>query len=218
MASITQGETKSGQRYFEIRVSRGKGLSPYKCRWNWPDGWAKRTAEREAAKVAAQFELDCAAGRVQNRAQKKQAEADAKAEAAKLKTLGEYANGVYMPSKEASFSENARASYQMFLDKHILPVLGDMLLKEVTPAQLTKFFLDFQKAGYSHATTVKLYNITNGIFQMAFLDDSIPMNPMLKVPRPKQRKDEAVQDENDKAYTVQELRYILSCVQQEPLK
>jgi integrase len=218
MASITQKETKAGQRYFEIRVSRGKGQSAYKSRWYWPDGWSKRTAEREAAKVAAQFELDCAAGKVQNRAEKKQAEADARAEAAKLKTVAQYANGVFMPVKETTFSENARSSYRMFLDKHILPVLGDTLLVDVTPATIARLLVDFQKAGYSHATSVKLYNILNGLFQMAFLDDSIPMNPMLKVSRPKARKDEAVQEETDKAYTVQELRHILSCVQQEPLK
>ena len=41
---------------------------------------------------------------------------------------------VYMPTKETTFSENARASYQMFLDKYILPVIGDTLLTEVTPA------------------------------------------------------------------------------------
>ena len=89
-----------------------------------------------------------------------------------------------MPTKEATFSENARSSYRMFLDKHILPVLGDVLLVEVSPAMISKLLIDFQRAGYAHATTVKLYNILNGIFEMAFLDDSIPMNPMLKVKRP----------------------------------
>ena len=54
----------------------------------------------------------------------------AAAEAAKLKTVRQYADGVFMPTKEATFSENARSSYRMFLDKHILPVLGDVLLVE----------------------------------------------------------------------------------------
>ena len=123
-----------------------------------------------------------------------------------------------MPTKEATFSENARSSYRMFLDKHILPVLGDVLLVEVSPAMISKLLIDFQRAGYAHATTVKLYNILNGIFEMAFLDDSIPMNPMLKVKRPAPRKDEQPKEESDKAYTVQELSYILSCAAQEPLQ
>ena len=218
MASIKLNETKDGRRFFQISVSRGYGKAPYKRRWYWPDGWSKRTAEREAAKQAAAFELACKNGEVLNRAQEREKAAREAAEAAKLKTVRQYADGVFMPTKEATFSENARSSYRMFLDKHILPVLGDVLLVEVSPAMISKLLIDFQRAGYAHATTVKLYNILNGIFEMAFLDDSIPMNPMLKVKRPAPRKDEQPKEESDKAYTVQELSYILSCAAQEPLQ
>ena len=218
MASIKLNETKDGRRFFQISVSRGYGKAPYKTRWYWPDGWSKRTAEREAAKQAAAFELACKNGEVLNRAQEREKAAQEAAEAAKLKTVRQYADGVFMPTKEATFSENARSSYRMFLDKHILPMLGDVLLVEVSPAMISKLLIDFQRAGYAHATTVKLYNILNGIFEMAFLDDSIPMNPMLKVKRPAPRKDEQPKEESDKAYTVQELAYILSCAAQEPLQ
>ena len=218
MASIKQMETKDGRRFFQICVSRGYGKAPYKTRWYWPDGWSKRTAEREAAKQAAAFELACKNGEVLNRAKEREKAAREAAEAAKLKTVRQYADGVFMPTKEATFSENARSSYRMFLDKHILPVLGDVLLVEVSPAMISKLLIDFQRGGYAHATTVKLYNILNGIFEMAFLDDSIPMNPMLKVKRPAPRKDEQPKEESDKAYTVQELSYILSCAAQEPLQ
>ena len=218
MASVKLNETKDGRRFFQICVSRGYGKAPYKTRWYWPDGWSKRTAEREAAKQAAAFELACKNGEVLNRAQEREKAAQESAEAAKLKTVRQYADGVFMPTKEATFSENARSSYRMFLDKHILPILGDVLLVEVSPAMIQKLLIDFQRAGYAHATTVKLYNILNGLFEMAFLDDSIPMNPMLKVKRPAPRKDEQPQEESDKAYTVQELSYILSCAAQEPLQ
>lgn len=218
MASIKLSETKDGRRFFQICVSRGYGKSPYKTRWYWPDGWSKRTAEREAAKQAAAFELACKNGEVLNRAQEREKAAQEAAEAAKLKTVRQYADGVFMPTKEATFSENARSSYRMFLDKHIFPVLGDVLLTEVTPAMIQKLLVDFQRVGYAHASAVKLYNILNGVFEMAFLDDSIPMNPMLKVKRPAPRKGEQPKEEGDKAYTVQELSYILSCAAQEPLQ
>lgn len=218
MASIKLSETKDGRRFFQICVSRGYGKAPYKTRWYWPDKLSKRTAEREAAKQAAAFELACQNGEVLNRAQQREKAAQEAAEASKLKTLRQYADGVFMPTKEATFSENARSSYQMFLDKHIFPVLGDVLLTEVTPAMISKLLVDFQRAGYAHATAVKLYNILNGVFEMAFLDDSIPMNPMLKVKRPAPRKGEQPKEESDKAYTVQELGYILSCAAQEPIQ
>ena len=218
MASLKLMETKDGKRFFQICVSRGYGKAPYKKRWYWPDGWSKRTAEREAIKVAAEFERACAAGEVMNRAQEKERAAQEAAEAAKLKTVRQYVDGVYMPTKETIFSENARSSYRMFLEKHILPVLGDMLLVDVSPAVLTKLLVDYQRRGYAHASAVKLYNIMNGVFTMAFLDDSIKLNPMLKVKRPAPRKDEKKQEEGDKAFTVQELARVLSCVMQEPLK
>lgn len=218
MACTKLMETKDGKRFFLIRVSRGLGNSPYQKRWYWPDGWSKRTAERELAKVAAEFERACAAGEVQNRAEAKKTAADAAAEAAKLKTVRQYVDGVFMPTKEAAFSENSRANYQMMIDKHIIPVIGDMLLVDVTPAIIQKLLIDFQKAGYSHASSVKLYNILNGIFDMAFMDDSIPLSPMLKVKRPKPNKDDAPKEESEKALTVAELSTVLSCVVHEPLK
>lgn len=218
MASTKLMETKDGKRFFKISVSRGYGKSPYTMRWYWPDGWGKRTAERELAKQAAAFELKCNQGEILNREEERQKEAEERAEAAKLKTLRQYADGVFMPTKEATFSENARSNYRMFLDKRIYPVLGDTLLTEITPAMVTKLLVDFQRAGYAHATTVKLYNILNGVFEMAFLDDSVPINPMLKVKRPAPRKDEAPKDESEKALTVKELRYVLACVENEPLK
>ena len=222
MASIKLMETKDWRRFYQISVSRGYGKAPYKKRWYWPDGWSKRTAEREVAKEAAEFERACGAGEIENRKQRKEREAaEAAAEAAeraKLKTVRQYVDGVFMPTKEITFSENARSSYRMFLDKHILPVLGDTVLTDVSAAMVTKLLLDFRKAGYAHATAVKLYNILNGIFEMAFLDDSIPTNPMLKVKRPAPRKDEPMKAESDKALTAKELAQVLVCVAQEPLK
>lgn len=218
MASTKLMKTKDGKQFFQIAVSRGYGLTPYTTRWYVPEGWSSNTIQRELRKAAAEFERACAAGEVENRAQKKVREAAEAAEAAKLKTVQQYADQVFMPAKETSFSENARASYRMFLDKHILPVLGDHLLTDVSPAMITKLLTDFQQAGYSHATAIKLYNILNGLFEMAFLDDSILVNPLRKVKRPAPRKDEAPKDESSKAYTVEELARILECVKQEPLK
>ena len=218
MASMTELFTKDGARYYLIRVSRGRGQSKYSMRWYPQTTWSERTVQRELSKAAAEFERACNNGEIVTRAEKKQQEAEARAQAAKLRTVQQYADGVYMASKEASFSENARSSYRMFLDKYILPVVGDMLLKDVTPAMLTKLLLDFQKRGYAHASCVKLYNILNGIFQMAFMDDSIESNPMLKVRRPAPRKDEQAVDETEKAFTVAELNNVLACVEQEPVK
>lgn len=53
---------------------------------------------------------------------------------------------------------------------------------------------------------------------MAFMDYSIQINPMQRVQRPKQPKDEKQVAESDKALTIEQLRYCLDCVSKESLQ
>lgn len=135
-----------------------------------------------------------------------------------------------MPTKELSLAENTRDSYQRFIDRYIVPALGDNLIVDIKPAMLQSFLLAFQKKGYAHATCVKLYNILNGIFTMALRDETLETNPMTKVIRPRISKDQEYEqkndddeeeeedDDNNKAYTVEEVRYIIECIKKAPLK
>ena len=217
MASITKTVDSTGATVYKIQASNGRGRR-VKRSWRPQPGWSAKTIERELHKFASQLENELADGTVCTRQEDKEAARLAALEAAKLKTLRQYTEGVYMPAKAATFSENARSSYQRNLDVHILPALGDFLMADITPAMVTKLLLDFQKSGHAHASAVKLYNILNGIFKMAYKDDTVKVNPMLKVDRPAPRKDEKAQDESEKAYTVQQLRYILQCLENESLK
>lgn len=220
MASTKLMQTKDGKQFYQISVSRGYGKSPYKTRWYFPDSWCDKTVKRELSKAVAEFERACSAGEIQNRAEQKEKAAQEAAERAKLKTFRDYSLDVFMATKEQSFSENARSSYLMFFEKHLFPVFGDTLLVEISTAMINKFLLGFQKQGYKQATATKLYNIMNGVFTMAFMDDSIPTNPMLKAYKPKASKDETAHDksENEKALTVEQLKNVLSCVEHEDLK
>ena len=217
MASIKQQETKSGKRFFLISVSRGYGRTPYTKRWYWPDGWSKRSAEREAAKQAAEFERACAAGEVLNRAEAKEKAAQEAAERAKLKSFKAYALDVYMASKAQSFSENSKASYTMLLTKHIFPVFGDLLMVDISTAMINAFLLDMQQKGYKKATITKIFNILSGVFIMAYMDESLSSNPMLRARKPVSSKDESAGEES-KALTADELAQVLVYVAQEPLK
>lgn len=217
MASITKAIDAQGNIVYKVQASGGRGRR-VKRSWRPEPGWSAKTTERELNKFAAQLENELASGAVNTRQEDKEAARLATIEAAKLKTLRQYVTGVYMPTKAATFSENSRSSYQRNLNIHILPALGDFLMTDITPAMISKLLLDFQQSGHAHASAVKLYNILNGIFQMAFLDDTIKTNPMMKVKRPAPRKEETAHDESEKAYTVQQLHYILQCLQNEQLK
>lgn len=217
MASITKTIDTHGNVVYKVQASGGRGRR-VKRSWRPEPGWSAKTIERELNKFAAKLENELASGVVNTKREDKETARLAAIEAAKLKTVRQYADGVFMPTKSATFSENTRSSYRMFLDLHILPIIGDTLLTDVSPAMISKLLIDFQRNGHAHASAVKLYNILNGIFQMAFMDDSIEANPMLKVKRPTPRKEETAQDESDKAYSVQQLAYILKCLENEPLK
>lgn len=217
MASTRKLTAKDGKVFYEISVSRGRGKSRLTRRWYPPEGWSRKAIERELQAVAAEFERQSDAGEVISRAERRDKEAQAAAAAAKILTLRQYGERVFMPSKTITMSENSRANYQGYLDRAIYPVLGDTKLPEITPAQITALLLDIQADGKAHSTVIKVYTILHSFFKMAYLGDMIDRNPMDKVERPKPRKDE-VKSAGPLAYTPAEVQKIISGLNQEPLK
>ena len=143
--------------FYEISVSRGRGKSRLTRRWYPPDGWSRKAIERELARVAAEFERQSDAGEVITRAEQREREAEAEREAAKILTLRQYGEQVFMPAKGVTMSENARSSYQGNLNRWIYPALGDVKLPEITPAQLSALLLSMQAQGKAQGTVLKVY-------------------------------------------------------------
>ena len=221
MASTKLMETKDGRRFWKISVSRGYGQSPYTTRFYWPlkengDPVAKRTAERDLSKAVSDFENACASGEVLSRAEAKQKAAEEAAEAAKIKTFKQYGEQVFMPAKKITCAEKTRRYYQNAPENHLYPVFGDTLMPEITSAQLSAFFLSKQASDLSHSTVIGLYVTANQLFTMAYMEDVIDRNPLDKVRRPRQKKDEKRLD--PPRFTVDEVRSIKKCLTKEPLK
>ena len=221
MANAVEKKTKDGRRFYELRAYCKQRGKYYTSRWYVPEGWGSRSIQSELHTQLVNFQNAVSAGEVlskkEQEAAQTAAEAAAAAELAKLRTVKQYAENIFMPSKLQSISENTRLSYQTNLDKHILPKLGALYMKDVTPAMISKLLLDFQKE-HSYGSAIKLFNILHGLFEMALFDDTIPVSPMAKVKRPKQKKDDRCASEADKALFADELIYVLECVKSEPLK
>lgn len=217
MPSIREKQTKDGRTFYEIQVSRGRSRSRLTSRWYPPEGWSKKAIDRELTKVAAEFERRCDNGEAISRAEQKEKDLLQKQEAAKIQTLRQYGERVFMPAKAVTISENSRSSFQGNLDRWIYPALGEMKMPDITAANISALLLDMQAQGKAHATCIKVYTVLKSLFKMAYLSDIIQKNPMDKVERPKQRKDE-VRAQEPEAYTVEEVQYILSCLDREPLK
>lgn len=216
MASATLLKTKDGRAYYKIRVRMGREGATLSQNWYVPEGWSKKSIERELAKVSAEFERQCKAGEVKSKEQRKAEQEQEALEQAKVQTLKDYADKVFMPALSQHCSEHCRSNYQIQLNKHILPALGAFKLPEITQAQINAFLLQKQSEGLKHASCIKLYGILNQIFKMAYKEDTIDKNPMEKVDRPKPTKAES-KDHEVKAFTEEDLRHIKACADKEPL-
>lgn len=217
MASTRELFTKDGQRFYEIIVSMGRGKPQLTSRWYPQRGWSQRTVDRELAKASAEFERKCKSREIVSRQEAKELERLAALEAAQIKTLKQYCESVFMPAITIKRSENTRASYQGNLNNWIYPAIGDFKLPDITAAQIDALLTSMQKKGKAHGTVMKIYTILQGIFKKAYKADVIDRNPMDKVERPEPRKDEVGKSEAE-AYTVEEVRHILSSLDKEPLR
>lgn len=217
MASTRKLNTKDGQIFYEIIVSRGRGKSQLTTRWYPPKGWSQKAIDRELVKIKAEFERKVKAGEIVSKEEQAEQDRQKALEAAQIKTLKQYGEQVFMPMIAVKRSENTRSSYQSNLDNWIYPALGDYKITEITAAQIDALLMNMQQQGKSHATCIKVYNIINSIMKKARKAGAISANPMELVDRPEPRKDEEAKDEAE-AYTVDEVKYILNCLCDEPLK
>ena len=217
MASCRKKTTKDGRSFYEIRVSRGRGKSYLTKRWYVPDGWSRKAIDRELAKVSAEFERQCHAGEVVSRAEQKEKDLLQEQEAAKIQTLRQYAETVFMPAKTVKISENTRSSFQGNLDHWIYPVLGDLKMPDITSANISALLLSMQSQGKAHGTVLKTYTVLQSLFKMAYMNDVVARNPMDKVARPEPRKDE-LRNQEIEAYSVDEIQRIIDALNEEPLK
>ena len=215
MASIKEKLDKNGNVVYQVQASNGRGRRVWRTFRPEPT-WSKRTVQRELQRFAADLESQLEDGEVLTREETVRKAAAEAVEAAKIKTLRQYAEAVYLPEKAGSVAEKTRTSYAQLLQQHVYPVLGDVPLPEITAAML-KALLAGLPEHFAFASRVKVYAVLHGLFKAAVMDDTLDVNPMDKVPRPKQSKDAALPTEH-KAFTVEETRYILRCLEGEPLK
>ena len=216
MASTRKLNTKDGTQFYEISVSRGRGVPRLTSRWYPPAGWSQRAIDRELAKVAAEFERKVKAGEIITRQEEKAQSRQKALEAEQIKTLRQYVEAVYMPALTARCSENTRTSYQGNLNNWIYPAFGDFKLPDINAADIEALFTAMQKQQKSHSTVVKVYTILKGVFKKARKIGIIPSNPMELVDRPAPRKDEVKKE--TEAYTVEEIRHIMASLDKEPLQ
>lgn len=217
MATPKKMTDAKGNTYYLLQVSRGHDKAPYRKRWYPPKGVAASTVQRELKKAAAEFVRAAGAGEIITRAEKKELKKAAALEAARVQTLEQFANGVFLPIKENSVSRNTYLFYRNAINNHILPRLGACKVPEISSAMITKLLQDAQaNTGLSNRSVIAIFQTLTQIFQIAFDMDVTERNPMIKVRRPRSKKDE--ERNTVEAFSAEEVKYILQCLDAEPLK
>ncbi len=217
MPSITPRKDKHGNIIsYTIRVYRGydssgNRLKPYTMTWK-PDArlTAKQT-EKELARQAAQFEEQCKNGCAANPTMKLQ---DFCAE--------------YLDIMKPSLSPATFAFYQSEIQRHIIPALGHLKLREITAAHVQKYIQQLaampktERDGTSSGTgetvspsTVRRYlTVLQSIFKQAVKLGIIPETPAkserLTLPKAIQPKIEI--------FNMAEAAEMLACLEQEDIQ
>ncbi|MCQ2420584.1 MAG: site-specific integrase [Clostridia bacterium] len=163
--------------------------------------------------------MKCTAGEVKTRSEIAEEKRLAAIEAAKVQTLKQYFDSVYLPAKKRECAAKTIESYYNAHRFHIDPVIGMLKMPEITPAELQKVLYKAIDSGLSEATVSGVYKTLLQIFKMAYQTDFLDRNPMEKVVKPKMSKDATKeQDRGVKALSAEELAAVLKALDDEPLK
>lgn len=91
--------------------------------------------------------------------------------------FGEYLEGfidAYKSKQESLTKQNKK----QITDKHILPKWGEVLISDIKPVDLQKWFNKLEEDGYSHETLMKIKNTMSPALDAAVEDGLIQRNPL----------------------------------------
>jgi integrase len=136
-------------------------------------------------------------------------------------TLSEFISMWFNDYADKQLELTTISSYNNYLEKHIIPQLGNYKLSEITPMLLQSFYssllcdgarVDGKKGGYSPSTVRKYHAIMSSLMSTAFKWQLIESNPCLRVKPPRLGSDSGV-----KCFTVEEAEIFLNAINSQPI-
>jgi integrase len=101
-------------------------------------------------------------------------------------TLEQYLNDWHkVYTKE--LQETTRQLYKMYIDKHIVPEIGNLLIKKIKPIQIQEFY-NKKLESLSGKTVGKIHSFLNNALSDAKKNQLIKLNPCESVNKPKSQK------------------------------
>lgn len=96
--------------------------------------------------------------------------------------FGDYASEWFRVRKEPFISASARESYRTALNKHLFPVLGDRMLRAITPLELQELLNSF--SGKSKSLITSILATLRGVYGSALADRIVSRDPTERLIRP----------------------------------
>lgn len=217
MASVRLRRTKEdGSKVYQIRAARDRGQGQKSITWTAPANWSQKAIDKELQKIANDLDAKRESGEALTRAEQQAKDAAEAAEAAKIKTVRQYGDTIYIPGKEGECAYRTVEYYKTTLKRYIYPAIGDMIMPEVRPFMLKSIIQKAQNKGYSYSTVRGIYLTLSQLFDQANKDDMLEVNPMAKVNAPHRKKDN---EKNEREiFTEEQLRTIHEALEHESLK
>jgi integrase len=107
-------------------------------------------------------------------------------------TVAQFAREWWRIHAEPNLSPRTRESYAVVFDKHVLPRVGGLALREVTPVVVAGLSADLQRAGVGPAAIRKALTVLQGIFPCAVTWGHVQANPVVGVRKPSAKRKRAV--------------------------
>ncbi|MGH3041153.1 MAG: tyrosine-type recombinase/integrase [Gaiellaceae bacterium] len=164
-------------------------------RVRWREGSVQRSHDFARKSDADAFDVD-----VRRRAQLGDLEM---LEAGKQK-LADLAREWWSTYAEPNLARKTLVMYASLWDRYVLPRLGGLELRRLSPAVIEGFQAELRREGVGDPTIIKTLTLLQGMLQRAVVWGRIPSNPVAPIRKPSQRRARAVQPISPA--TVEEIR------------
>jgi integrase len=162
------------------RLPRKRGVG-WRVRWREGDRNRARTFDRKSDALAFEAEI--------RRAKRV---GDLPSLDAGRETLQEFAEEWWQLHAAPDLAPTTLASYAALWDKHVLPRLGAIKLRDLNSEVVARFRADLTKAGLRDSSVRKVLAILQSVLQRAVEWQRIPSNPCAAVRKPSQRRERVV--------------------------
>ena len=103
-------------------------------------------------------------------------------------TLAEYVIGTWGPAYGSNLAKKTQLHYEQLMNKHVLPELGPLELRAITPETIARWQADRLAGGHGRVAVRHAFDLLGSILQRAFESGQIQTNParaVRKAPRPR---------------------------------